>query len=208
MTEPRPQREAAVPFWRRKSIVILAALLCAAAVFGTTTQTWVTVHLQPTGVQTADLNVQGSKAATAVTALALVSLAGALAASIAGAVGRLVAAGIVVLSAVGIVFAAAAVLLDPRSAAAGAIASATGVTGGPAAALATVFPSLALAAAVLLALSGILIVVAGRHWSRRTKYDAAVTRASGSEAAPAADDDVVDEIDGWDQLSRGNDPTK
>ena len=68
-------------------VLLIAAL--ALAVFGTTTQTWLTVHLDPqqlgqAGGAEGGLQVQGSKAATTVTALALVALAGGLAASIAG----------------------------------------------------------------------------------------------------------------------------
>ena len=67
--------------------------MLALAVFGTTTQTWLTVHLDPQQLGQAvsgqdGLQVQGSKAATTVTALALVALAGGLAASIAGRIAR------------------------------------------------------------------------------------------------------------------------
>jgi hypothetical protein len=81
-----------MPAWARKSTVVLLIAVLALAVFGTTTQTWLTVHLDPQqlgqGAAAQDgLQVQGSKAATTVTALALVALAGGLAASIAGKVG-------------------------------------------------------------------------------------------------------------------------
>ena len=77
------------PAWARKSSLVLLIAVLALAVFGTTTQTWINITLDPDQVgQTAGgqntLPVQGSKAATAVTALALVALAGGLAASIAG----------------------------------------------------------------------------------------------------------------------------
>ncbi|XTR52151.1 hypothetical protein ACOM2C_00965 [Pseudarthrobacter sp. So.54] len=77
-----------VPRWARKSTLVLAVAALALAVFGTTTQTWLTVHLDPAqlgqAVSSQDgLPVQGSKAATTVTALALVALVGGLAASIA-----------------------------------------------------------------------------------------------------------------------------
>ena len=83
----------AVPRWARKSTLVLAIAALALAVFGTTTQTWLTVHLDPAqlgqAVNSQDgLQVQGSKAATTVTALALVALAGGLAASIAGRIAR------------------------------------------------------------------------------------------------------------------------
>ena len=71
----------------------------------------------------------------------------------------------------------------------------------------TVFPALAVVAGVLLGLSALVIVPAGRYWKSRTKYDAAAAgrrrrRDPRGTAAAAAD-----EIDSWDRLSRGDDPT-
>src|SRR3954453_17666785 len=129
-TSTRP----AVPAWARKSTVVLVIAALALAVFGTTTQTWLTVHLDPTQLGAAaasqdGLQVQGSKAATTVTALALVALAGGLAASIAGRVALWLIPAITLLAAGGIVAAAAVVLADPLSAAQGSIAAATGISG-------------------------------------------------------------------------------
>lgn len=192
-----------MPAWARKSTVVLLISALALAVFGTTTQTWLSVSLDPAqpGAGGESLEVQGSKAATAVTALALVALAGGLAASIAGRIGRWVITVIIVLAAAGIVAAAATVLADPLAAAQGSIAAATGVSGGPAQVEATAFPLLAVACGSLLALSGLLVVPAGRHWKTRTKYDVAVLGPGAATAGP------VDEIDSWDRLSRGDDPT-
>ena len=77
------------PVWARKSTLVLLIVVLALAVFGTTTQTWITVSLDANQLGQAagdqhTLPVQGSKAATTVTALAVVALAGGLAASIAG----------------------------------------------------------------------------------------------------------------------------
>jgi hypothetical protein len=189
------------PVWARKSTLVLLIAVLALAVFGTTTQTWITVTLDPDqagqGVGGQDtLAVQGSKAATAVTALALVALAGGLAASIAGKIARWVITVIVVLAAAGIIAAAATVLADPLAAAQGSIAAATGVTA---------FPVLAVVVGILLALGALLIVPAGRYWKSRTKYDAAAFGAAAGSSAAAAG--PVDEIDSWDRLSRGDDPT-
>lgn len=197
------------PVWARKSTLVLLIAVLALAVFGTTTQTWITVSLDPTQVgQTGDQNtlpVQGSKAATTVTALALVALAGGLAASIAGKFARWVITAIILLAAAGLIAAAATVLADPLAAAQGSIAAATGVTGGTAQVAVTAFPVLAVVAGALLALAALLIIPAGRHWKSRTKYDAAkYGAAGGSTVAPAG---PVDEIDSWDRLSRGDDPT-
>jgi uncharacterized membrane protein (TIGR02234 family) len=209
-----------LPRWKRKSSLILLAVASSLVVFGTTTQTWVHVKLAQGVVQQADLNVAGSKAATAVTALALVALAGALASSIAGRVARIVAAVIVLLSAAGIVASSVAVLVDPQGAAAGPVGTATGVTGVPAEAATTAFPAIAVASAVALALAAALIGLFGRNWTRRTKYDpAASTAASTAQvqergadqgSGSGADEgtgEPLDDIDSWDQLSRGTDPT-
>jgi len=195
----------ATPAWARKSTLVLLVAVLALAVFGTTTQTWMTVSLDPDQVgqagtaQTA-LDVQGSKAATTVTALALVALAGGLAASIAGRIARWIITAIIVLASAGIIGAAATVLSDPLAAAQGSIAAATGVTGSTADVAVTAFPAVAVAVGILLAAAALLIVPAGRYWKSRTKYDARVTGGP----APAG---PVDEIDSWDRLSRGDDPT-
>ncbi|MDQ5860955.1 MAG: Trp biosynthesis-associated membrane protein [Actinomycetota bacterium] len=198
------------PAWARKSTLVLLIAVLALAVFGTTTQTWITVGLDANQVGQAvgdqnTLPVQGSKAATTVTALALVALAGGLAASIAGKFARWVITAIVMLASVGIIAAAATVLADPLGAAQGSIAAATGVTGGNAEAAVTAFPVLAVVAGALLALAALLIIPAGRHWKSRTKYDAATSGAPAASTAAATG--PVDEIDSWDRLSRGDDPT-
>ncbi|MDQ0769588.1 putative membrane protein (TIGR02234 family) [Pseudarthrobacter defluvii] len=196
----------AVPVWARKSTLVLLVTLLALAAFGSTTQTWMTATLDPNQVGQAAatqnaIQVQGSKAATTVTALALVALAGGLAAAIAGRIARWVITAIIVLASAGVVAAAATVLADPLAAAQGTIAGATGVSGSQAHVELTAFPVLAVVAGCLLALAALLILPASRYWKARTKYDA--PGAAGSPAAVGP----VDEIDSWDRLSRGEDPT-
>ncbi|MFJ5956735.1 Trp biosynthesis-associated membrane protein [Paenarthrobacter sp. NPDC092416] len=186
------------PRWARKPTLVLATVVLALAVFGTTTQTWIDVRLDPNAASSSDLHVQGSKAATAVTALALVALAGGLAASIAGRIARWIIAVILGLSAVGVIAAAAIVLADPLGAAQGAIAAATGISGGEANVATTLFPVVAVITGALLAVCALVLPFAGRYWKTRTKYDAGrAKRGTGP----------VDEIDSWDSLSRGEDPT-
>jgi uncharacterized membrane protein (TIGR02234 family) len=188
--------------------VVIVALAFALLAFGATTQVWVDAEVQGSAVRTAHLSVQGSKAATSVSALALVGLAGTLAAAVAGRVGRAVASAVVVLAGAGVAAACAAVLADPRGAAEGSIAQATGLAGSQASVALTPYPALAAAAGALLALSGILLLVAARRWPLRTRYDAG--RASAARGAAGTDADragAVDGIDGWDSLSRGEDPT-
>ncbi|MEE2522650.1 Trp biosynthesis-associated membrane protein [Pseudarthrobacter sp. J75] len=191
------------PRWARRPLLVLAITVLALAAFGTTTQTWLTVHLDPGQLgqgSGSELAVPGNKAATAVTALALVALAGGIAASIAGRVARWVIMILIVLGAAGIVAAAATVTADPLAAAQGAIAEATGVSGGPADVATTVFPVLSMMAGVLLGCVALLLVPAGRYWKTRTRFDAKATPGAAASGP-------VDEIDTWDRLSRGDDPT-
>ncbi|NUS37225.1 MAG: Trp biosynthesis-associated membrane protein [Pseudarthrobacter sp.] len=202
----KSRKPGAAPFWARKSTLVLLIALLALAAFGTTTQTWLTVALDPDQVGQGAaarnaLQVQGSKAATTVTALALVALAGGLAAAIAGRIARWIITAIIVLAAAGVATAAATVLADPLTAAQGSIAAATGISGSQAQVDVTAFPVLAVVAGCLLALAALLILPASRYWRTRTKYDAPGTAGAAAPTGP------VDEIDSWDRLSRGDDPT-
>lgn len=194
------------PAWTRKPFLVMIIALTALAVVGTTTQTWITVHLDPAqlgqAVNTQDgLPVQGSKAATAVTALAIVALAGGLAASIAGRIARWIITGIIVAASAGILAAALTVLADPLAASQGVIAAATGVAGSNVQVSVTAFPALAVVAGTMLGLSALLIIPASRYWKARTRFDAAAAGTNPEASGPA------DEIDSWDRLSKGDDPT-
>ena len=204
----RPNKAAKkrpVPVWARKSTLVMLITLLALAAFGTTTQTWISATLDPNQLGQASaqnaIQVQGSKAATTVTALALVALAGGLAAAIAGRIARWFITAIIVLASAGVAAAAGTVLADPLAAAQGSIAAATGVSGSQALVELTAFPMLAVVAGCLLVLAGLLILPASRYWNSRTKYDAPAAAGAEAPAGP------VDEIDSWDRLSRGEDPT-
>ncbi|MDQ4500925.1 Trp biosynthesis-associated membrane protein [Sinomonas sp. ASV322] len=210
-----PRRVAA---WARKSTVVALSVLVAIVAFATTTQTWIDADVQGAAVRTAHVAVQGSKAATAVTALALVGLAGVLAAAVAGRIGRAVASVVVVLAGLGVAAACLAVIADPRGAADSSIATATGASGAPATTALTWFPAAAAVAGLLLALCGLLALLASRRWPTRTKYDAGRRRDPNAQTAGSADGERagdqtnapagrVDDIDGWDRLTRGEDPT-
>ncbi len=197
-----PHSSAATPpRWQRKSTLVMVAVLAALAVFGTTTQTWIHVAIGPSEVAQSDLDIPGSKAAVAVSALALVALAGSLATTIAGKIARIITSAVVFLSAVGIIAVVAGVLADPVAAAASEVGAATGIDGQASDAAVTVFPVLAIAAAAVLALAALALLWFGRGWNVRTKYDAAKTGTPTQKTGP------VDDIDSWDQLSRGEDPT-
>lgn len=205
-----------VPGWARKSRVVLLTIISAGIVFASTTQTWLNVELPEQAVPTEDLTIPGSTAATAVTALALVALAGAIASTIAGRVLRTLIGVIIFAAAGGIIASALAVTVNPAAAAESEIAEAIGIIGSSAQTSVTVFPAIAIAGAVLLAVSAVVVILAGRYWTNSKRFEAG-NSAGGSHATagqkaeagrdaaePAAD---VDEIESWDQLSRGKDPT-
>lgn len=214
MNDARPER------WQRKGTTVLAALAGALLAFGTTTQTWLTVQLPTAAVRTPDLRIVGSDAAASVTALALAALAAALAAAVAGRVGRLVSCLAMLLAGLGISAVSLAVIADPAAAAAGPVGAATGVLGKPADTALTPFPGIAAAAGLIVALCSVWLYLAGRSWTRTRRFEqqsspnaapskpAAETSTENSTQASTESQDRIDEIDGWDQLSRGQDPTR
>ncbi|NOJ61205.1 Trp biosynthesis-associated membrane protein [Arthrobacter sp. 260] len=190
--------------WQRKGTVILATVLFSLLAFASTTQTWLTVILPQDAVQTPNLTIPGSDAATAVTAFALVSLAAALAVSIAGRIARILVVAILLIAGVGIVWNSLLVVADPTGAAAPAIGEAIGVSTGSGATLAlTVFPWLAAAAGVLLTVTAVWMLLASRGWNRSKRYEKVADENPSARKSTAHSD----EIDSWDQLTKGKDPT-
>lgn len=188
---------------RRKGVVILGTVLAALAAFGSTTQTWLAVTLPQTAVQTPSIQIPGSDAATAVTAFALVGLAAALAASIAGRTARWIIAVILIVAGAGIAFSSVAVASDPAASAAPAIGEALGVTTQEGVSVtATAMPWLAGLAGLLLVLCAVWLLIAGRGWRTARRYEKSTERNRSAKA-----DANADEIDSWDSLSRGEDPT-
>lgn len=192
------------PPLQRKGIVVLGTVLATLAAFGSTTQPWLSVTLAQEAVQTPPIVVPGSDAAAAVTAFALVGLAAALAASIAGRVGRWIIVAILVIAGAGIAWSSLAVIADPLTAATPAIGEALGVTAREGASVnVSGMPWLAVVAGLLLAACAAWILRAGRDWGAARRYEKSVTRAQPGKA-----NSNDDEIDRWDSLSRGEDPTR
>lgn len=194
------------PRWRRKSTVVLGTVLLGAAAFGTTTRTWLDVVLPQAAVETPDIAVAGSEAATAVTAFAVVALAAALASSIAGKVARWVISVVLLVAGIGVTYASAAVISDPAQGAAGAVGKAVGVSGSAGAEVTlTAMPYLAAAAGVLIALAGVWLAVASRTWPVSRRY--AAQPATGAAEKTESTQPPIDDIDSWDRLTKGEDPT-
>ncbi|WP_345764653.1 Trp biosynthesis-associated membrane protein [Diaminobutyricibacter sp. McL0608] len=228
---------------RAKYTTMLAIVVGAGLALLASTQPWITVHLASAANHAGDVVVQGSAAAPALTALSLAGLALAAALAIAGPVVRIVLAALGVLIAVSVALSAGIALGDPVQAAAAAITSASGVSGGSSVARlaesvdVSAWPWIAIAGGVVIAVASIAVMVTSRRWpgpSRRyqaVRFEDADSSAAenpagtDSDAAPeattaenpsAASDrsgqgvalDRDSAIDSWDELSRGEDPTR
>lgn len=185
----------------RRSTVVLGTLVAALALFACSAATWVSAAVA-TALEPVTVAVAGSDAAPAVTALGLVAAAGALAVAISGRVLRAVVAAVVLLAGLGALAATAAVLADPTGAAQTTVGESTGLINAGGDYALTVWPWLAAAAAGLVALCGAWALVAGRGWTAGRRYERA-----GTEPAPVRDPRPGDEIDSWDALTEGRDPT-
>ncbi|MEX5301512.1 Trp biosynthesis-associated membrane protein [Kocuria sabuli] len=185
----------------RKSRVVTATLLAALAVFACSAATWISATVQTT-LEPVTVDVAGSEAAPAVTALGLVAAAGALTTAISGRVLRPVVSVVVVLAGLGALAASAAVLADPTGAARTAVGESTGMVNAGGEFALTPWPWLAAVAAVLVALCGAWALLAGRSWTAARRYE-----RTGTEPAAGGPARDGDEIDSWDALTEGRDPT-
>lgn len=184
------------PRWRL--LAVFVGLLGSATVMLAWTQTWFSVVLT-TGFR---LDVPGSAAAGALTALALAGLALCGALTIAGPVMRRVLGAIEVLLGGGSVAIAVAGLSDPVAAASGTISDATAVAGRASitelilALNATPFPVVGIVGGAILALGGLLVLVTASRWPRGSrKYEADRDRSTSAAGT-------------WDALTGGDDPTR
>lgn len=211
---------------RLKLGTILAVLIGAGLGLAGATQTWYTVSIKATAGHFTPVVVNGSTAAPALTALSLAGLALALALAIAGRIARYIIGVIGVLLSVCIVLAS---IGNPAHTAGvrGAISTATGIAGDKSVtalighATPTLWPAAALVGGVLLGLGALAAVVTGSRWpggSRR--YDAvrfeetdgeageSPTNASATTRRAPAPRPGDAQIDDWDDLTRGDDPTR
>lgn len=200
---------------RIKLALILGVLVASGIALLSWTQVWILADVATSGSARDSLEVTGSTASPALTALALAGLALGGALTIAGPVIRVVLGLLEVLLGFSVFLGAFLAVTDPAGASAAAVTAATGISGRESIEAAvidptvTAWPFLALAAAVLMALVGVAVVVTARRWpGPTTRYQAVrlePARPAGDDAAAAAP--TRDAVDDWDELSRGDDPT-
>ncbi|WP_314145889.1 Trp biosynthesis-associated membrane protein [uncultured Leifsonia sp.] len=222
---------------RAKYLTLLLLVVGSGLALLAATQTWFTVHLTDVANHVTTVTVAGSAAAPALTALALAGLALTAALAIAGPAFRVVLAVLGILLGASVVFSAVSAVTDPFRAASAAITSATGVAGQASVRklvdeLDTAFwPWFAVAGGIVIVLASAAAIVTLRLWpgpSRKyqTRFQGedgrdpedAIAEVSDAEEARAvaegeaqAEPSALDRdtaIDSWDELSRGDDPTR
>ena len=191
---------------RARLISVVAFLVAGATGLIASTQTWLLVSLTDGAAE--PLAVPGASAVVLLAPLSLTALALGAAVSIVGRILRPVFG--VLGAALGITLAVLTAPIAfgaPVRAVGAEVAAVTGIRGdGAVSALVasittTPWPVITLLAAVVLAASGLWVVVTARLWPDGGK------RYQAERAARVRSNEPLDAIDSWDDLSRGGDPT-
>lgn len=184
----------------RRGPAVLVAAAAAGAVLAVSTRVWLDAVLGA-GVPAAGVvGVAGSSAAPLAPALALVALAAAGALTIARRRARAVVLVLMALAGLGVAVAAVRVVVEPFAAARASLGAATGLTPESVDGLDVTVHSTAWP--VVCAVLGLLLVgVASVGLRSRHRWDDA-RRFDPGDDAPGSD------LDGWDALSQGDDPTR
>lgn len=148
------------------------------------------------------IEVSGADAASAVSALALVALVASVVLRIAGARLRKILACLITSTGIGLAVAAYGVQANPQAAVASQVSVATGTTAAANLYELTAMPLLGLVSGILIACCGLWAFVASGQWKNGRKYD----RSALHEDRPTKEENP-DEIDTWDSLTAGDDPT-
>lgn len=184
-------------FQRRNTVLIIQ--LGAVLLLVSTALTWVTATGLPETAAADEVNLLGGDMSPTVRAMGLVGVAGGVAATIArkwvrGLIGAvLLGAGVISL------LGAALTVIDPAATAAPALAEFTGTTD-PAATYSSGFAVwLAVIGAIMLVISSLAMLLFSPGWNDERSAKKYSRGEAGSEDP--------DEIDLWDDLSDGDDPT-
>lgn len=193
---------------RLRSISVLTILVGGAVALIGSTQTWLDVTLRDAVVE--PLHVAGASAVPLLAPLSLAALALGLALTIVGRALRYAFGVVAVAIGVGLGAGAGRVAVGlPEDAVAGAVTERTGLAGLSAVdalvseIVATPWPVVTIAASALIAVGGLVTLATAHRWpgaGRRFRTDAVTAAQSGSRPHDA--------IDSWDDLSRGDDPTR
>lgn len=203
-TTPQPTETPKKTKGFTRSMTVLVLLLGGVVALIGSTQTWVTA----TGFEAAHItNVQlsGQEASPVITAMSLVVVAAGAALSITRSIGRWLIGIVAILSSLAIGWTTINVLINPLDAAAQEIAETTGTTGMEDIAAnidVSLLPWLTVLGSLITLLGGIAALVVGSRWpvGKSKKYEINDHKQPDQHGQ-------LDEIDTWDELSRGEDPT-
>lgn len=193
----------------RKRTLVILLLLGAALLLVASTQVWADFRLVPGSATVSDVAVTGQQSAPALMPIGIALIAASVTLSIAGRVLRLVIALVSALLAGGVavlcirrVFGSSSELV----ASAGApLSEVTGLGASDHAGLVaeahlTIWPAIAAAAAVFIAIVAVVVAVVGGSWATGgRKYDSAPRPDTGAGR--------TDRISDWDAISEGHDPS-
>lgn len=190
---------------RLKMLAIVLTLAVSGGALLTWTQPWFAIALTQGTHAGSTIDVPGESAGTAVAALGLAGLALGGALGIAGRILRVIFGVLEILIGASVVLSGILALADPAGASAKTVTEVTGVAGAEgtnaliASATATIWPGVAVALGVILALLGLMVIITGTSWpTSGRKFDSPVQ---------SRQDQAHDAVDSWDELSRGEDPT-
>jgi len=204
MTTPQPTDTPQPSKGLNRSMTVLVLLLGGILALIGSTQTWVTATgFEATHITNVELS--GQEASPVITAMTLVTIAAGAALSIARNVGRWIIGCVAILGALAIGTTTINIIFSPLNAAAQKISESTGTTATTDVAgdiEVSLLPWLTVLGAVIVLAGGIIALTYGSRWSlgKTKKYDI-------SGPTPVDNDGQLDEIDTWDELSRGEDPT-
>lgn len=176
-----------------KKRLLTAVVLVGAFLLFLTTRSWVNGSVVETITGASRPSVKGSELSPPTLAAAIVALASVVALLAARRIGRIIASVLLLISGLLATVAALMVVLDAEGALRGYVENQPGHADARVTAVSvTPWAWIAVAAAALLVVLGVLSLLAGGRWSG----------LSSSYEAPAAQ-----EMSDWDQLSAGHDPT-
>ncbi|GAA3645617.1 Trp biosynthesis-associated membrane protein [Microbacterium marinilacus] len=190
---------------RMRPLAVVTILAAGAVALIGSTQTWAVARLAD-----GDLDVSGATAIPVLQPLTLTALALGLVLTLVGRVLRYVLGGLAVVVAAVLGWLSAPMVVDPPVASvAAAVAERTGLAGVEAAEAVvsgispTPWPLVTLAAAAVLAVAGLVVLATAHTWARGgRRFATGTTTAAQEQAGP------LDAVDSWDDLSRGDDPTR
>ncbi|TAJ46189.1 MAG: hypothetical protein EPO52_16725 [Herbiconiux sp.] len=186
---------------RVKFLTIVVVLLASALTFLAWSQSWGSLSIVGDSSVALTLDVPGSAAAPALSALALAGLALAGALAIAGPVIRIVLGALEVLLGASVLWSAIGALTDPVATGASVVTTSTGVAGlasirelvtaGPA----SIWPALTVVFGAVMVLAGLVIIITVRRWPAASRRYQAVTYESADGTRSGDLGDFFDESD-------------